>query len=61
MTMQSVASEASPTFATSVPRSALAHIPGEEGWPLVGNTLRLLADPQGEVERMAAKYGLVYR
>jgi cytochrome P450 len=62
MTMQSVASEAVPsTFATSVPRSALAHIPGDEGWPLVGNTLRLLADPQGEVERMAAKYGPIYR
>ena len=62
MTMQSVASEAVPSaFATSVPRSALAHIPGEEGWPLVGNTLRLLADPQGEVERMAAKYGPIYR
>lgn len=61
MTMQSVASEAVPSFATSVPRSALAHIPGEEGWPLVGRTLHLLADPQGEVERMAAKYGPVYR
>jgi len=61
MTMQSLASEAPPTFATGVPRSALAHIPGEEGLPLVGNTLRLLADPQGEVERMANKYGLIYR
>ncbi len=62
MTMHSVASEAIPsTFATSVPRSALSHIPGEEGWPLVGRTLNLLADPQGEVERMAGKYGLIYR
>jgi cytochrome P450 len=61
MTMQSVASEAVPSFATSVPRGALAHIPGEEGWPLVGRTLHLLADPQGEVERMGAKYGPIYR
>jgi cytochrome P450 len=61
MTMQSVASEAAPSFATSVSRSALAHIPGEEGWPLVGRTLHLLADPQGEVERMAGKYGPIYR
>ena len=61
MTMPSLASEAPPSFATGVPRSALAHIPGEEGWPLVGRTLHLLADPQGEVDRMAAKYGLIYR
>ena len=39
----------------------LRHIPGEDGWPLIGNTLRLLADPKGEVERMAARYGPVYR
>jgi cytochrome P450 len=62
MTMQGVAPAAvSPAPVTTVARSALAHIPGEEGWPLVGNTLRLIADPKGEVERMAAKYGLVYR
>ena len=42
-------------------RKALAHIPGEEGWPLVGRTLHVLADPKGEVERMAGKYGYVYR
>src|SRR5579875_1249066 len=39
----------------------LAHIPGEDGWPLVGNTFRLLADPKGEPERLAARYGLVHR
>ena len=39
----------------------LAHIPGEDGWPLIGNTFRLLADPKGEVERLAARYGPVYR
>jgi cytochrome P450 len=42
-------------------RSSLAHIPGDEGWPIVGRTLSILADPKGEVERMAAKYGPVYR
>ena len=42
-------------------RAALAHIPGDEGWPVIGRTLEVLADPKGEVERMAAKYGLVYR
>jgi cytochrome P450 len=41
--------------------SALAHIKGDNGWPIVGRTLHILADPRGEVERMAAKYGPVYR
>ena len=40
---------------------ALAHIPGNNGWPVVGNTLQVLADPKGHVERMAAAYGPVYR
>jgi cytochrome P450 len=51
----------SPEPAFRVRRHALAHIPGDEGWPLIGRTLHILADPKGEVERMAAKYGLVYR
>ena len=44
-----------------LPTAELSHIPGEDGWPLVGNTFRLLADPKGEVERHAARYGPVYR
>src|SRR3984893_9273478 len=39
----------------------MTHIPGDEGWPLIGKTLEVLADPKGHVERHAAKYGLVYR
>src|SRR4030088_530492 len=59
MSMQDVAS---PTIALTRPkRSSLAHIPGDEGWPVVGRSLSILADPKGEVVRMAAKYGLVYR
>lgn len=42
-------------------RGALAHIPGDEGWPVVGRTLDLLADPKGVVERMAERFGPVYR
>src|SRR5882757_6536919 len=42
-------------------RAALAHIPGDEGWPIIGKTLEVLADPKGQVEKMAATYGLVYR
>ena len=51
-----------PSITLSAPhRQALAHIPGDEGWPVVGRTLQVLADPKGEVERMAARYGLIYR
>ena len=60
MSMQSAASPAV-TFLGPPKRTALAHIPGDEGWPIVGRTLAILADPKGEVERMSAKYGLVYR
>src|SRR3954464_14766798 len=60
MSMQSVASPAA-AFVGPPKRAALAHIPGDEGWPIIGRTLAVLADPKGEVERMAAKYGMVYR
>ena len=43
------------------PLALLAHIPGTEGWPVVGSTLALLADPKGEMERMALRFGLVHR
>ena len=42
-------------------RSALARIPGDDGWPLLGHTLQLLADPKGFVERQVQRYGPVYR
>src|ERR1700722_387008 len=43
------------------PSSALAHIPGDDGWPLLGHTLPVLSDPKGFVERRAERYGPVYR
>ena len=59
MSMQSVAS---PVYTFTPPRrNSLTHIPGDEGWPLIGKTLDVLADPKGQVERASAKYGLVYR
>src|SRR3974390_3182089 len=59
MSMQSMAS---PAVTLSPPRrDLLSHIPGDEGWPVIGRTLKILADPKGEVERMAARYGHVYR
>src|SRR5260370_39104870 len=41
--------------------NSLRDIPGEEGCALIGKTLAVLADPKGQIERQAAKYGLVYR
>ncbi len=59
MSMQSATS---PTGFLARPKpGALAHIPGDEGWPIIGKTFDVLADPRGQVERMAAAYGLVYR
>ena len=43
------------------PKHALDHIPGEDGWPIVGTTFELLADPLGYGERMRAKYGKIGR
>ncbi|MFN3516716.1 MAG: cytochrome P450 [Novosphingobium sp.] len=43
------------------PTGVLDHIPGEDGLPIIGNTLRLLADPIGFGNRMRAKYGNVFR
>src|SRR4051812_28445090 len=59
MSMQGLLSGATPLAPPK--RAALAHIPGDEGWPIIGRTLQVLADPKGHVEKMAATYGLVYR
>src|ERR1700688_3080706 len=59
MSMQSVAS---PAIAFTPPkRNSLTHIPGDEGWPIIAKTREVLADPKGQVERMHAKYGPIYR
>jgi len=39
----------------------LDHIPGDDGWPVVGNTLTVLRDPIRAVDAMYRKYGPVYR
>ena len=43
------------------PDRILDHIPGEDGMPLLGNTLEQLRDYRGFTRRMVAKYGRVYR
>jgi cytochrome P450 len=42
-------------------RHPLDHIPGEDGWPIVGNTLSVLKDPVGNAEAMYRKFGPVFR
>lgn len=42
-------------------RTNLHHIPGERGWPLVGNLPAMLRDNLGFNRRMAAAYGPVFR
>ena len=39
----------------------LAHIPGETGLPIIGNTFKMLADPPAFTRAMVAKYGRVYK
>ncbi|MFM9977304.1 MAG: cytochrome P450 [Sphingomonadaceae bacterium] len=39
----------------------VTHVPGTDGWPLVGTTLAQLTDPPGFAHSMVAKYGHVYR
>jgi len=41
--------------------SAIAAIPGENGLPFIGNTLKLLRDPGGFGRHMVRQYGPVYR
>ncbi|MBR1217650.1 cytochrome P450 [Bradyrhizobium sp. U87765 SZCCT0131] len=62
MSMPSLASQALPAgHVARADRAALRHIPGDEGWPVVGRTFNVLADPLGEARRMAKRFGPVYR
>ena len=59
MTLAHAGVEATPPAEPS--GADLSHIPGDDGLPFFGNTFRLLADPKGEVERLAQRYGPIYR
>ena len=59
MSVQTLATRQTPAYEPA--GKALAHIPGQDGWPIIGNTFSLLADPKGFVEKSAQRYGLVYR
>jgi cytochrome P450 len=49
------------TATTPPPRGALSHIPGEDGWPVIGSTFAILSDPKGFIESLAARHGLITR
>ncbi len=53
--------EGNPHWLPLNPRRAIGKIPGESGWPVVGNTFEVLRDPLAFTRRMSAKYGRVYR
>ncbi len=40
---------------------AVLHVPGRDGWPIVGTTIEQLRDPIGFARKMAASFGPVYR
>ena len=52
---------ANPHWLPATDRAALAALPGEDGWPVIGNTLAMLRDPAAFGRRMMAQYGPVYR
>jgi cytochrome P450 len=56
-----IASNASSNVGRIVSRTRLAHLPGEDGWPIFGNTLAALRDPIGHVALMHRQHGPVYR
>lgn len=58
---ETVAGFAPKHWAERLPADALDHIPGDDGWPIVGNTFKMLADPAKFGWGMIAKYGKVYR
>ncbi|WP_420466831.1 cytochrome P450 [Panacagrimonas sp.] len=52
------------TYYSKLPRiapSALQHIPGTDGWPLVGNSLEFLANPLQYARNVLERYGPVSR
>jgi cytochrome P450 len=53
--------EANPHWLPKLPADALAHIPGEDGLPILGNTLKLLSNPGQFGRDMVARHGKVFR
>lgn len=57
-----LASEEFKHWSEGIPsEDAIAHIPGDAGWPIVGDTFKQLADPHGFTRRRIESYGKVYK
>ncbi|MDB5695728.1 MAG: cytochrome family protein [Sphingomonas bacterium] len=52
---------ANPHWVPRPAKDALDALPGEDGWPVLGNTLTMLRDPKAFGDAMIAKHGPVYR
>ena len=52
---------ANPHWIRRATASDLSHIPGENGLPLIGTTLRVLRDPVGYGNHLVQTYGKVFR
>ncbi len=52
---------ANPHWVTPPSEAQLAHIPGEQGLPILGTTLKVIRDPIGFGKYMSERYGSVYR
>ncbi len=52
---------ANPHWVKRASMDKLSHLPGEDGWPIVGNTFRLLKDPPAFGQYMTEKYGKIHR
>ncbi len=53
--------KANPHWLPEQRSAALSAIPGEDGLPIIGNSLEMLRDPERFGKRMVAAYGRVYR
>ncbi len=52
---------ANPHWTPRATSADLAHIPGEDGLPVIGTTLRVLRDPPGYAAHMIRTYGKIFR
>ncbi|HEU0045331.1 cytochrome P450 [Sphingomonas sp.] len=52
---------ANPHWLPRLPKRSLRALPGEDGLPFIGNTLKMLRDPKAFGDAMVAKHGRVYR
>lgn len=53
--------KANPHWLPKIPQSAIRHLPGEDGLPFIGNTLKMLKNPAKFGHRMVDTYGHVFR